>query len=122
MPQTRPRVRFQETSIELAHGAGGKASRRLIEGLIAPYLFESGAELRYVAEVAIAGGRLVMTGLRCSTVQRELLTKGFREKSTAPKDGACLSEGGAGRELPPISGQNGAMPARRARFCAHGPW
>lgn len=61
MPQTRPRVRFQDTSIELAHGAGGKASRRLIEGLIAPYLFESGAELRDVAEVAIAGGRLAMT-------------------------------------------------------------
>lgn len=32
------KVRFTDTRIELAHGAGGKASRRLIEGLIAPIL------------------------------------------------------------------------------------
>ncbi|HEY8415014.1 MAG TPA: hydrogenase expression/formation protein HypE, partial [Thermaerobacter sp.] len=32
------RVRFPDASIELAHGAGGKASRRLIEGLLLPYL------------------------------------------------------------------------------------
>jgi hydrogenase expression/formation protein HypE len=31
-------IRFKDTQIELAHGAGGKASRRLIEGLIAPIL------------------------------------------------------------------------------------
>ncbi|MBT9281820.1 MAG: hydrogenase expression/formation protein HypE [Hydrogenibacillus schlegelii] len=61
MSRTRPHVRFQDPSIELAHGAGGKASRRLIEGLIAPYVFESGTELRDVAEVALAGGRLAMT-------------------------------------------------------------
>ena len=29
--------RFRDTQIEMAHGAGGKASRRLVEGLIAPY-------------------------------------------------------------------------------------
>jgi hydrogenase expression/formation protein HypE len=33
-----PTFRFKDTQIELAHGAGGKASRRLIEGLIAPIL------------------------------------------------------------------------------------
>ncbi|HXM08251.1 MAG TPA: hydrogenase expression/formation protein HypE [Candidatus Acidoferrum sp.] len=32
-----PRVRFADVQIEMAHGAGGKASRRLIEGLIAPF-------------------------------------------------------------------------------------
>jgi hydrogenase expression/formation protein HypE len=30
------RVRFSDERIEMAHGAGGKASRRLVEGLIAP--------------------------------------------------------------------------------------
>jgi hydrogenase expression/formation protein HypE len=32
----RPRVRFNDAQIEMSHGAGGKASRRLVEGLIAP--------------------------------------------------------------------------------------
>ena len=31
-------LRFSDTQIEMSHGAGGKASRRLIEGLIAPLL------------------------------------------------------------------------------------
>ncbi len=34
-PQT---VRFNDPQIEMAHGAGGKLSRRLVEGLIAPLL------------------------------------------------------------------------------------
>jgi hydrogenase expression/formation protein HypE len=36
-PVTKP-IRFKDTQIELAHGAGGKASRRLVEGLLLPYL------------------------------------------------------------------------------------
>jgi hydrogenase expression/formation protein HypE len=32
----RPRITFTDERIEMAHGAGGKASRRLVEGLIAP--------------------------------------------------------------------------------------
>jgi hydrogenase expression/formation protein HypE len=32
-----PVVRFSDAQIEMAHGAGGKASRRLIEGLIVPF-------------------------------------------------------------------------------------
>ena len=36
-----PKVRFREPQIEMAHGAGGKASRRLVEGLFAPLLFSS---------------------------------------------------------------------------------
>src|SRR5271169_3330021 len=35
------KIRFQEPQIEMAHGAGGKASRRLIEGLFVPLLCES---------------------------------------------------------------------------------
>ncbi|GAC1506950.1 MAG: hydrogenase expression/formation protein HypE [Terriglobales bacterium] len=35
------KVRFREPQIEMAHGAGGKASRRLVEGLFAPLLFAS---------------------------------------------------------------------------------
>src|SRR3984957_10420252 len=33
-----PKIRFRERQIEMAHGAGGKASRRLIEGLFVPLL------------------------------------------------------------------------------------
>jgi hydrogenase expression/formation protein HypE len=36
-----PRVRFKDPHIEMAHGAGGKASRRLVEGLFVPLLLES---------------------------------------------------------------------------------
>ncbi|WP_342462969.1 hydrogenase expression/formation protein HypE [Ureibacillus sp. FSL K6-8385] len=31
------KIAFREPTIQLSHGAGGKASRRLIEGLLAPY-------------------------------------------------------------------------------------
>jgi hydrogenase expression/formation protein HypE len=34
---TRKTPRFADTQIEMAHGAGGTASRRLVEGLIGPY-------------------------------------------------------------------------------------
>jgi hydrogenase expression/formation protein HypE len=40
------KVRFRDTQIEMAHGAGGKASRRLVEGLIAPILMSGSSELR----------------------------------------------------------------------------
>src|ERR1700693_1339506 len=35
------RIRFRDPQVEMAHGAGGKASRRLIDGLFAPLLFGS---------------------------------------------------------------------------------
>ncbi|MGI9078702.1 MAG: hydrogenase expression/formation protein HypE [Gemmatimonadaceae bacterium] len=38
MPAHAPAIRFHDSQIEMAHGAGGKATRRLIEGLIAPLL------------------------------------------------------------------------------------
>ena len=34
-------VRFNDPQIEMAHGAGGKASRRLVEGLFAPLLLDA---------------------------------------------------------------------------------
>src|ERR1700690_50527 len=34
-----PALRFRDPQIEMAHGAGGKASRKLVEGLFAPLLF-----------------------------------------------------------------------------------
>src|SRR5215470_4178953 len=33
-----PALRFRDPQIEMAHGAGGKASRKLVEGLITPIL------------------------------------------------------------------------------------
>ena len=38
MPGIPPAIRFRDSQIEMAHGAGGKATRRLIEGLVAPVL------------------------------------------------------------------------------------
>ena len=37
-PTHEPQDPFRDPQIEMAHGAGGKASRRLIEGLFAPLL------------------------------------------------------------------------------------
>src|SRR3982074_996385 len=39
MATPAPKIRFRESQIEMAHGAGGKASRKLVEGLFAPLLF-----------------------------------------------------------------------------------
>ena len=39
---------FRDPCIEMAHGAGGKASRRLIEGLIAPLLSGFTPAMEYV--------------------------------------------------------------------------
>jgi hydrogenase expression/formation protein HypE len=58
----RPAVRFQDSQIEMAHGAGGKASRRLVEGLFAPILFESSrAPLSDAAQVKIDGLSVAIT-------------------------------------------------------------
>ncbi len=59
---TLPKIRFRDAQIEMAHGAGGKASRRLIEGLIAPLLFDRPPEpLADAAYVRIGGAELAMT-------------------------------------------------------------
>jgi hydrogenase expression/formation protein HypE len=56
------KVRFTDTHIDLTHGAGGKASRRLIEGLLVPYLAsDPAAELQDVAYIHAADHRLAFT-------------------------------------------------------------
>ena len=55
-------MRFREPQIEMAHGAGGKASRRLIEGLFAPLLFGAAAEpLGDAAHLEINGAPIAIT-------------------------------------------------------------
>ena len=59
---TVPKIKFREPQIEMAHGAGGIASRRLVEGLFAPLLYRSAQpELNDAASLNIGGVRLAMT-------------------------------------------------------------
>jgi len=59
---TPAKVRFHEPQIEMAHGAGGIASRRLIEGLFAPLLLGSANEpLGDSAALEVAGVRVAIT-------------------------------------------------------------
>jgi hydrogenase expression/formation protein HypE len=59
---TSPKVRFHEPQIEMAHGAGGKASRRLVEGLFAPLLFDSTSEpLGDAAHLDFGATRIAIT-------------------------------------------------------------
>ena len=62
MATPAPKIKFREPQIEMAHGAGGKASRRLVEGLFAPLLF-NGAEgpLGDAAHLQINGTRIAIT-------------------------------------------------------------
>src|SRR6202035_2613011 len=56
------KIRFREPQIEMAHGAGGKASRRLVEGLFAPLLFGAyPTPLGDAAHIQINGTRIAMT-------------------------------------------------------------
>src|SRR6202007_1501117 len=55
-------VRFRDPQIEMAHGAGGKASRRLVEDLFAPLLYSSpGSPLGDAACVEIGGSSIAIT-------------------------------------------------------------
>ena len=57
-----PKIRFREPQIEMAHGAGGKASRRLVEGLFAPLLFGASTEpLADAAYLKINGAMMAVT-------------------------------------------------------------
>ena len=56
------KVRFHDTQIEMAHGAGGKARRRLVEGLFAPLLFASTSDpLNDAAVVSLNGTQIAIT-------------------------------------------------------------
>jgi hydrogenase expression/formation protein HypE len=62
MATVLPKIRFRDSQIEMAHGAGGKASRRLVEGLFAPLLYGSSIEpLGDAAHLDINGTRLAIT-------------------------------------------------------------
>ena len=61
-----PPVRFRDPQIEMAHGAGGKASRRLVDGLFAPLLYDDrapaiGDRLSDAARVAVGGAPVAIT-------------------------------------------------------------
>lgn len=58
----QPRIVFADPQIEMSHGAGGKASRRLVEGLLVPAF--GGPLLEGLGDAAfleLSGGRLAMT-------------------------------------------------------------
>jgi len=60
--QPAPKIRFRDKQIEMAHGAGGKASRRLVEGLFLPLLGDASAgPLGDAAYVRMNGTRLAIT-------------------------------------------------------------
>jgi len=57
-----PKIRFRDPQIEMAHGAGGKASRRLVEGLFAPLLMGASTEpLGDAAHIDVDGTRIAIT-------------------------------------------------------------
>lgn len=57
-----PEIRFRERQIEMAHGAGGKATRRLVDGLFVPLLLPSTLEhLGDAAPVQLDGVRIAIT-------------------------------------------------------------
>jgi hydrogenase expression/formation protein HypE len=58
----RARAKFTDTQIEMSHGAGGKATRRLVEGLIAPAFANPAlATLSDAATFALGGARVATT-------------------------------------------------------------
>jgi hydrogenase expression/formation protein HypE len=62
MAPASPKIRFRDAQIEMAHGAGGKASRRLIEGLFAPILCGATSEpLGDAAHITVNGARIAIT-------------------------------------------------------------
>src|ERR1700730_9515666 len=62
MATTATKIRFREPQIEMPHGAGGKASRRLVEGLFAPLLYGSSqGPLGDAAHIQIDGTRIAIT-------------------------------------------------------------
>ncbi len=61
LERTVPLVRFRDEQIEMAHGAGGKVSRRLIEGLMLPLLANPALETLSDAAVFPFNGSRVAT-------------------------------------------------------------
>ncbi|HEY4440767.1 MAG TPA: hydrogenase expression/formation protein HypE [Candidatus Elarobacter sp.] len=57
----RPQTTFTDPQIEMSHGAGGKASRRLVEGLIAPAFANPALAPLSDAATYLLGGRRIAT-------------------------------------------------------------
>ena len=58
----RKTPRFADTQIEMAHGAGGTASRRLVEGLIGPYFANPVLQaFADAATLSVDGAKIAMT-------------------------------------------------------------
>jgi hydrogenase expression/formation protein HypE len=56
------RAKFRDSRITMAHGAGGRATQTLIEGLLVPaFGSETGAELADAASVSVNGSGLALT-------------------------------------------------------------
>jgi hydrogenase expression/formation protein HypE len=68
----RKTPRFADTQIEMAHGAGGTASRRLVEGLIAPYF--ANPVLQEFGDAAVIG----LNGTRIATTADGFVVKPLR--------------------------------------------
>ena len=69
---TRRTPRFADAQIEMAHGAGGTASRRLVEGLIGPYF--SNPALQAFSDAAV----LSIEGTRLATTADGFVVKPLR--------------------------------------------
>ncbi len=61
MASALPKIKFFDPQIEMAHGAGGKASRRLVEGLFAPLLGIANEALTDAASLEVNGTRVAIT-------------------------------------------------------------
>ncbi len=61
MTTSPPVIQFLEPQIEMAHGAGGKASRRLVEGLFVPVLVGSREPLGDAVHLELDGARIALT-------------------------------------------------------------
>jgi hydrogenase expression/formation protein HypE len=63
MSMASAKIRFRDAQIEMAHGAGGKASRRLVEGLFAPLLLDASHQLALAdaAFLRIDGSQIAIT-------------------------------------------------------------
>jgi hydrogenase expression/formation protein HypE len=60
--QDPSKIRFKDPQIEMSHGAGGKASRRIVEGLFAPLLLTNSSEqLADAAHIEINGATVAFT-------------------------------------------------------------
>ena len=93
----------------MAHGAGGKASRRLVEGLFAPLLFESSAEpLGDAAQSNIDGTRIAITTdsfvVKPLQFSRRIDRRTGGERNSERSRGIGRPSGGAGGDICSRSG------------------